>query len=171
VIPHLRVVRASEQGSAVPREQRRARRIAMSPAELDEFLAAQRTCRVGTVGGDGAPHVSPLWFVWDGRALWLNSIVKSQRWANFVRDPRVSVVVDGGDAYGELRGVELIGRVELVGDVPRSGNADDELAEPERLFGEKYAGGVWAADGRHAWARLVPDKIVSWDFRKLGAVS
>jgi len=24
-------------------------------------------------------------------------------------------------------------------------------------------------DGRHAWLRITPDKIVSWDFRKLGA--
>ena len=25
-------------------------------------------------------------------------------------------------------------------------------------------------DGRHAWARLRPEKIVSWDFRKLAAL-
>jgi nitroimidazol reductase NimA-like FMN-containing flavoprotein (pyridoxamine 5'-phosphate oxidase superfamily) len=76
----------------------------MSPEELDEFLTRERTCRVGTVGVDGAPHVSPLWFVWDGTALWMNSIVKSQRWTNFDRDPRVSVVIDGGYGYGELQG-------------------------------------------------------------------
>jgi hypothetical protein len=153
----------------VVKEQRRARRIAMSPEELDEFLARERTCRVGTVGVDGAPHVSPLWFVWDGTALWLNSIVKSQRWTNVNRDPRVSVVIDGGHDYGELQGVELIGRVEVVGDVPRTATPNPELEGPERLFGEKYSGGTWLADGRHAWARLAPDKIVSWDFRKLGA--
>jgi PPOX class probable F420-dependent enzyme len=153
----------------VAKEQRRARRIAMSAEELDDFLSRERTCRVGTVGVDGAPHVSPLWFVWDGTALWMNSIVKSQRWTNLARDPRVSVVVDGGHDYRELQGVELIGQVEVVGDVPRSATANAERDLPERLFGEKYAGGVWMPDGRHAWARLVPDKIVSWDFRKLRA--
>jgi hypothetical protein len=25
-------------------------------------------------------------------------------------------------------------------------------------------------DGRHAWARLTPDKIASWDFRKLASL-
>jgi len=149
------------------REQRRARRIAMSTEELDEFLTTARTCRVATVGRDGAPHVSPLWFVWDGHALWLNSIVKSQRWTDFVRDPRVSIAIDGGDGYMELHGVELIGRVELVGEAPRGDDPNDELAGPEQRFGDKYSGGVWVPDGRHAWARLVPDKIVSWDFRKL----
>jgi hypothetical protein len=149
------------------KEQRRGRKIAMTGEELDEFLAAERMCRLGSVDADGNPHVSPLWFVWDGSALWLNSVVKSQRWTNLVRDPRVSVAVDAGEGYGELRGAELIGRVEVVGEVPRTSTPDDSVAVPERLFGEKYTGGAFQYDGNHAWLRLMPDKIVSWDFRKL----
>jgi PPOX class probable F420-dependent enzyme len=149
------------------KEQRRGRRIAMDQQEVDQFLDAQRTCRVGTVGSDGAPHVSPLWFVWDGTAMWLNSVVKSQRWTNVVRDPRVSVIVDGGTEFFELQGVELTGKAEVVGEVPRSGTPDPQLVEPERRFGDKYAGGSFVVDGNHAWLRIVPDKIVSWDFRKM----
>jgi PPOX class probable F420-dependent enzyme len=150
------------------REQKRSRRIAMSPAELDAFLAAERTCRVATAGADGRPHVVPLWFAWDGRALWLTSLVRSQRWADLARDPRVAVVVDTGEEYGELRGVEILGTATPVGDVPR-GDADvPELAEPERLFARKYTGtDTYAPDGRHGWLKVVPDKIVSWDFRKI----
>lgn len=143
----------------------------MSADEVDGFLADERTCRVATVGADGMPHVAPLWFVWDGSALWLNSIVKSQRWADVVRDPRVSVVVDAGDDYTELRGVEISGRAEPVGEVPRSPEASDpDVTEPERMFGAKYAGGTFVADGRHAWLRIIPDKIVSWDFRKMAGL-
>jgi hypothetical protein len=54
--------------AALPREQRRARRIAMGKAELDAFLTEQRTCRVATASQDG-PHLTPLWYVWDGAAL------------------------------------------------------------------------------------------------------
>ena len=61
--------------------QRRGRRIMMTPAELDSFLAEQRTCRVATVSADGRPHVSALWFVWDGSSLWLYSLTRSRRWA------------------------------------------------------------------------------------------
>jgi PPOX class probable F420-dependent enzyme len=150
-----------------PRAQRRGGRIAMTPQERDAYLAEARTCRVATVGADGAPHVSALWFVWDGSAIWLNSIVKSQRWVNLARDPRVSLLVDDGHDFSELHGVELIGSVEAVGEAPRTGEPHPELAEPERLFGEKYAGGSFTFDGRHAWLRLVPEKIVSWDFRKM----
>jgi PPOX class probable F420-dependent enzyme len=149
------------------KEQRRGRRIAMSPEEVDKFLAEERTCRVATVGADGRPHNTPLWFVWDGQSLWLNSIVKSQRWTDVTRRPQASVVVDAGDGYDELRGVEIIGQLELVGEAPRSSTPDAQLEEPERLFGAKYIGGTFQPDGRHAWMRLSPEKIVSWDFRKL----
>ncbi len=151
------------------REQRRGKKIAMSAEEVDAYLRTARTCHAATVLGDGAPHVSPLWFVWDGQALWLNSVVKSQRWANLMRDQRVAVVVDGGEGFMELHGVEIHGRVEVVGDVPRSATPMDETAVAEQLWGDKYMGGrAFIADGGHAWLRVSPEKLVSWDFRKMG---
>ena len=139
----------------------------MTPEEVDRFLAGERTCRVATVGGEGQPHVAPLWFVWDGAALWLHSLVRSQRWVDLVRDPRVAVVVDAGTEYGELRGVEIAGRADVVGEVPRGTGPDASVAEPERLFAEKYlGGGPFATDGRHGWLRIAPEMVLSWDFRK-----
>jgi PPOX class probable F420-dependent enzyme len=147
------------------REQRRGAKIAMNVEERDAFLESERTCRVATVGGDGAPHVTPLWFVWHGSALWLTSIVRSQRWTDLQREPRISVVVDAGADFMELRGVEIHGVAEPVGEVPRTGEPVEELAVPERLYADKYAGGQVHHDGRHAWVRIRSDKIVSWDFR------
>jgi hypothetical protein len=150
-----------------PRPQRRARAIAMSPAEVDAFLAEQRTCRVATVGA-GGPHATPLWYVWCDGALWLTSLSRSQRWTDLMADPRIAVVVDAGEAYGELRGVELRGRVEVVGEVPRTGEANDELRAVESQFAGKYFGvDAMIYDGKHAWLRVRPAKIASWDFRKL----
>jgi hypothetical protein len=152
--------------------QRRGRAIAMTAAEIDAFLTAERTCRVATVGGDGRPHVAPLWFVWDGASLWLYSIVRSQRWTDLARDPRVAAVVDAGVEFGELRGVELSGAAVPVGDVPRTAAPDPGLAVAERLFAGKYVGrDEFVPDGRHAWLRLTPEKLVSWDFRKIARPS
>jgi PPOX class probable F420-dependent enzyme len=149
-------------------QQRRGRRIAMTTEEVDAFLREQRTCRVGTVGPGGRPHVSPLWFGWDGDALWLYSVTRSRRWADLQRNPAVSVVVDAGDGFFELCGVELIGDVEFVGESPRVGEENRELVEPEAMFATKYfEGGGFVYDGRHAWVRLRPAKVVSWDFRKI----
>ena len=152
--------------------QRRGRKIMMTPGELDDFLTEQRTCRVATVSADGMPHVSTLWFVWDGVSMWLYSVVRSRRFADLRRDPRVAVVVDTGEEYDELRGAELSGRVEFVGEIPRTGELRAELDVPETLFARKNFGlDEMPHDGRHAWLRLTPEKIVSWDFRKLTQLS
>ncbi|GCD39445.1 pyridoxamine 5'-phosphate oxidase [Streptomyces chrestomyceticus JCM 4735] len=148
--------------------QRRGRRIMMTPHERDAFLTEQRTCRVATVGTDGTPHVGALWFAWDGAALWLYSITRSKRWAQLRKNPRIAVVVDDGHDYGQLRGVELTGSADFVGEVPRTGDVCAELDVPERLFATKYFGlEQMPHDGRHAWLRLVPEAAVSWDFRKM----
>jgi hypothetical protein len=63
--------------------------------------------------------------------------------------------------------VELRGKVEVVGEVPRTGQPVPELDGPEQAFADRYTNGSRDNDGRHAWLRLTPEKITSWDFRKL----
>jgi hypothetical protein len=97
-------------------------------------------------------------------------VVRSRRWADLSRDPRIAVVVDTGEEYDELRGVELSGTAEFVGGTPRTGELCAELDVPEMLFARKNFGlEEMPHDGRHAWIRLTRTKVVSWDFRKLGA--
>jgi hypothetical protein len=151
--------------------QKRGRKIAMTSDELDEFLATERTCRVATVGPDG-PHATPLWFGWDGTFLWLYSLTRSQRWADLMSDPRIGVVVDAGVEYSELRGAEITGTAEVVGETPRVGEPNPELVGAEALLAKKYfGGGQLSWDGRHGWLRVRPSKIASWDFRKLAPAS
>ncbi|MBM7442233.1 pyridoxamine 5'-phosphate oxidase family protein [Streptomyces sp. HB132] len=148
--------------------QRRGRRIMMTDAERDAYLAGQRTCRVATVSQEGMPHVGALWFVWDGSSVWFYSLTRSLRWAQLRRDPRIAVVVDDGVEYGELRGVELTGEVSFVGEIPRRGEGCVDLESPERMFASKYFGiESMPHDERHAWLRLTPQTVRSWDFRKM----
>ena len=155
------------------REQRRSRVIAMSGEERDSFLGEQRTCRLATLG-PGGPHVSPVWFVWDGKDLWVYSLTRSQRWTDLQRDPRAAAVIDAGEHYAELHGVEIEGEAAVVGPVPRVPDQDPqtpELTAPERLMAVKYEHpGSMIHDGRHAWLRITPAKITSWDFRKLASL-
>jgi len=151
--------------------QRRGRKIAMSVEERDAFLAEQRTCRVATIGPDG-PHTTALWFGWDGTYFWLYSITRAKRWADIMKDPRVSALVDDGIEYLDLRGVEIVGVAEAVGEVPRTGEPNPELVGIEKIFARKYMGGAEEMfhDGGHAWLRVTPTKIASWDLRKLAAL-
>lgn len=137
----------------IPRSQLR-----MTPEELDAFLRRERTCHVATVSADGLPHVVPLWFVWDTGAMYVNSLKRSRRMADIERGSPVSVCVDGGDEYAELHGAVLYGSFQPVADT----------TEIRRMFGEKYWHGMDIPEVRsHAWLVLRPDKIVSWDFKKI----
>lgn len=149
--------------------QRRGRRIAMGAGELDDFLNGEHVCRVATTSAE-TPHVTPLWYVWYENALWLYSLTRSQRWADIQRHPRVAVLVDAGHEYAELRGAELIGDAEPIGEAPRTGKPEPLLEIPERLFAQKYfSTDDMPHDGRHAWLRVTPVTTRSWDFRKLPA--
>lgn len=153
--------------------QRRSTKIAMSPTERDAYLSEQRVCRVATVGADGQAHVVPLWFAWDGEYVWLTSLTRSQRYVDLLRDNRISIVVDDGEGYHELRGVQLTGRAEPIGESPVPAGEDHapEVARAAAMFGDKYFSGAnYANDGWHAWLRVTPTKIVSWDFTKNSAL-
>ena len=143
----------------IPREQLR-----LSEADLDELLRTERTMRAGTVSPDGSPHVVPLWFVWDGTAIWINNLRKSRRSRDLAAGSPVALCIDTGEQYFDLRGAVLYGKPERV-----DGN-DPALEGVRKGFGEKYFGGMEIPDTKsHFWLKVVPDRIVSWDFRKIPA--
>jgi nitroimidazol reductase NimA-like FMN-containing flavoprotein (pyridoxamine 5'-phosphate oxidase superfamily) len=138
--------------------------LSLTPAERDDYLAGQRTVRVATVSPDGVPHVVPLWFVWSGEALFLNSTLGNPTVENMLRTETASAVIDDGVPYEELRGVLLTGRVTRLGDTAP--------ADVERAWSDKYMGGgelPYRKWRNRSWFRLDPDRIASWDFRKIPA--
>jgi nitroimidazol reductase NimA-like FMN-containing flavoprotein (pyridoxamine 5'-phosphate oxidase superfamily) len=137
--------------------------LSLTREELEGFLASQRTVRVATVSTAGTPHVVPLWFVWLHHTMYLNSTLGNPTVENMLRTGRASAVVDDGTTYDELRGVVITGLVERADDDPR-------IAEADRLWSEKYMGGSPTPYGRwkdRTWLRLQPERVASWDFRKI----
>lgn len=144
--------------------------IRMTPEEIDAFLDEARTLQVASSNGDGSIHLVPMWFaVVDGKvAFWTYG--KSQKIVNLRRDPRITVMVEGGDVYERLRGVTITGKATIVEDrdaVQRCG---------ERVY-EKYWGpitddvvrdGVAQMGAKRVVVVVEPEKIVSWDHSKLG---
>jgi len=143
-------------------------RIRMTVAEVEEFLAAERTIQVASIGPDGTPHLVPMWFVRiDGRiAMW--TYAKSQKARNLRRDPRVTCLAEAGETYGELRGVSIAGRADLHDD------RDTVFAVGEALY-RRYQGdmthetrqGVEAEAGKRIAVFVEPVRTTSWDHRKL----
>jgi nitroimidazol reductase NimA-like FMN-containing flavoprotein (pyridoxamine 5'-phosphate oxidase superfamily) len=137
--------------------------LSLTRGEMEPYLRTQRTARVATAGATGSPHVVPLWFVWHDGTLFLNSTVGNPTVENALRDGRAAAVIDDGDEYDVLRGVTVSGRVEQA-------EGDPRLPRVEREWSEKYLHGEEVPYRRwlnRVWLRLVPERIASWDFRKI----
>jgi PPOX class probable F420-dependent enzyme len=147
--------------------------IRLDPQEVRSFLEGGRTLVLCSVGHDGIPHPMPMWYALeeDG-AVVMTTFAKSQKVRNLERDPRVALLVEDGESYGELRGVVLYGRAELVRETER---VLDTLARVSRRYGPGAGadpGTLRAALRRQAAKRVAlrirPERVVSWDHRKLG---
>lgn len=143
--------------------------IRMDDAELREFVAAQKSLQVGTVAQDGGVHLSTLWFgIVDDRIVF-ETYTKSQKIKNLERDDRITVLLEDGDVYENLRGAMIRGRAVLVQDPDRvhalalavlTRNQPDI---PEHVLDEAAT----AMASKRTAVVIEADSVVSWDHTKL----
>ncbi|MGO9104361.1 MAG: pyridoxamine 5'-phosphate oxidase family protein [Mycobacterium sp.] len=84
--------------------------IAMSPDAIVDILATVRTMSVATIGADGWPHVVAMWFAVHDGLITFMTYRRSQKCRNLAHDDRVTCLVEAGEQYEELRGVQIRGR-------------------------------------------------------------
>ncbi len=145
--------------------------IALSGSEVEDLLRSARTMVLVTNGPDGVPDPVPMWFLVDGGGtVWMRTYAKSQKVLNLGRDPRFAALVETGDRYVELRGVQLSGTVTLVEDVDvvcgvfAGLMVKYEGLDPEDVDSVKVAYRERAPKQRAM--RLDVTKVVSWDHGK-----
>jgi PPOX class probable F420-dependent enzyme len=63
------------------------------PADADRFFREQRLAVLGTPRLDGSPQLSPVYFAWDGKLLYLSITRTRAKYHNIRRDPRVTLCV------------------------------------------------------------------------------
>ena len=146
--------------------------IRMTDAEREAFILERKSLQVATLGKDGAPHLTTLWFAVVDGDLVFETFTKSQKIVNLRRDPRIAVLLEDGTTYNELRGVSINGRAELHDDpevvhpyalaVMRRNQPEipeDKLDDVARMMASKRTAVVVKAE-----------RVVTWDHRKLGGV-
>jgi len=149
---------------------KRRDQIRMSDREAWDFIASRKSMQVATLSRDGAPHLTTLWFALVDGKLVFETFSKSQKIKNLERDPRIAVLFEDGLEYGDLRGVSINGRAELVNDPERvhvlaravmrrnqPSLSDEQVDQASRLMSRKRTAVVMHAE-----------TLVSWDHRKLG---
>jgi PPOX class probable F420-dependent enzyme len=144
--------------------------IALTPDEQREMLETSLTIVLSSLDRGGYPHAVPMWYAVHDGCFYMTTYAKSQKAVNLRRDPRCSLLVEAGTTYDQLRGVLIRGRAELIADVEA---VLDTLARIHRKHGGAGAGlAVGEALRAHAAKRvvikIVPERVSSWDHRKLG---
>ncbi len=143
--------------------------IKMSEEEVAEFLGETRAMTMCTINHDGTIHAVAMWYGFLEGCIAIETKAKSQKAQNLGRNPNMTVLMEAGETYETLRGVELVGTAEIV-------------EEPERLLAlgvsvfERYYGGysedmeplVQAMLNKRIVVKLHVNRTVTWDHRKLG---
>jgi PPOX class probable F420-dependent enzyme len=146
-------------------------KIVMTPDEVAEFLQRSRTATVASIGPGGMPHVVAMWYGLIGEAVYIETKAKSQKAVNLRRDPRMVFMVEAGDSYDTLRGVSLEGTATII----EEDDGEEYWAAAISVY-ERYTG-PFTQDARpvvefmmnkRIVVKLVPQRIRSWDHRKLG---
>jgi PPOX class probable F420-dependent enzyme len=145
--------------------------IVMSPAEVRQFLQRSRTATVASIGPDGMPHLVAMWYGLIADAVYLETKAKSQKAVNLRRDPRMVFMVEAGRSYDTLRGVSLEGNATIIEPADGQEYWDAAVSVYERYNGAYSAQQRPAVEfmmNKRVVVKLVPDRIRSWDHRKLG---
>jgi PPOX class probable F420-dependent enzyme len=151
-------------------------RVKMSDAEVQAMLVGNRKVQLATINPDGYPHLVTMYYTVVGGKIAFWTYRTSQKALNLARDPRISCLVETGEAYFDLRGVLIQGTVQTITD-------PDAVLEIGMSIGEVMGGSQAGASGgqgsdvisdyvanaaRKRYAYIVePVKVISWDHTKL----
>jgi PPOX class probable F420-dependent enzyme len=146
--------------------------IVLGEREQRELIESERIVVVGSQGPRGWPHLMPLWYVPRDGEIWIWTYAKSQKIRNLERDPRATLLIETGTEYTELRGVMIEAEAELIRDPERVLDFAKDLTV-------RYSEGIDSVEGEAAAAleaqapkrvaiHFHPERVASWDHRKLG---
>jgi PPOX class probable F420-dependent enzyme len=150
-------------------ERRKA--IALTPDEEHQFLEESHTIILTSIDRRGYPHSVAMWYVADADGtVAMTTFAKSQKALNLRRDPRCALLVESGRSYEELKGLLIRGSATLEQDEER---VLDVLERVHAKYGMPgSASGMREAMRGQARKRVVvrvrPERVSSWDHRKLG---
>jgi PPOX class probable F420-dependent enzyme len=145
----------------------RRRQIQLSPDEQTAFLREQRKAALATLDQHGFPHVVAMNYLAKDGAFYMTSYGKAQKVVNIQRNPKVALMIESGNSYAELRGVMVRGHCEIIEGAEAVRATFAAMAEARGSSPARPSGSGDSAPKRVV-LKIIPEKITSWDHRKLG---
>lgn len=63
-------------------------------AQIDALLAGPNHAILGVNRAAGPPQLTVVWFLWDGASFWISTTYGRAKYANIMRDPSITLVID-----------------------------------------------------------------------------
>ena len=146
-------------------------KIRMDAEEIEVFIEEQKSLQVGTINSDGSIHLSTLWFAVVDDLIVFETYTSSQKVVNLERDPRITVLLEDGLEYNNLRGVMIKGVANLVSEPTEVKQIAREVIKrnqpeiPDEMLDDAAA----SLAVKRTVVTVVPEKVVSWDHRKISS--
>ena len=86
----------------------------------DEFLKTQKILRLSTIGKNNFPHITPVWYMFSGKKIYIGTDTKSQKIKNIQKNNHVSFCVDVGVNSPDIYGVMGQGIANLILEMPKT---------------------------------------------------
>ena len=145
--------------------------ITMTEAEIAAYLDTQTILNIASIGPTGHPHLVAMWYeVMDGKVTFW-TFGKSQKIVNLRRNNKITGLIESGDAYEELKGLEIVGTATIIEDY-------DKILAIGKAVGLKYNGEGAISDAalpfleaqakKRLGIQIEVENIVSWDHSKIG---
>jgi PPOX class probable F420-dependent enzyme len=143
-------------------------KVAMTAAEVAEFLAGSHKLQLATINPDGTPHLVTMFYVMLGGRIAFWTYRASQKALNLSRDPRLTCLVESGEDYFDLRGVQVAGVARLVDDLAGVTEIGRGVAAGMTGMPADSAEDYVAHSARKRVGFIVePVRIISWNHSKL----
>lgn len=139
--------------------------VEMSQSQIEQFLQAPRFAVVGTSRANGAPQLTPVWYLYENGRIYMSTSVNTAKYKNMSRDPRICICIAG--QHPDARAVMIYGTAELIS--ARDAWSDDidwrltrrycDSDEEARSFIDSIP-----ADEKGVVVVLTPDKVIADDW-------
>jgi len=142
-------------------------KIKMTEEEIDSFLHERNSISLASLNHDGTIHVVAMWYGFVEGMVAFETKAKSQKVQNLRRDPRITCMVETGDKYEELKGVELVGTAEVIEDGDRLWQIGVSVFERyQGPYSDEMKPFVEAMLRKRVGIAVHVDRVVSWDHAK-----
>jgi PPOX class probable F420-dependent enzyme len=130
-------------------------------AHIDRRLRTDPIIWLTTVASSGRPHMVPMWFLWDSKAILLFSLPNTRKLRDIAANPAVVLALEATDQGYDVVIVE--GKATLVDDPTITGLLPEFVTKYAEIP-RRWPPAQWAEKFTEA-IRVAPTKLTAWKTR------